>query len=356
MAFRSFRRLAIAATALFVSEAASRVLSARADDPVPTTHEAAVLDGIFTKWKARHDRVRSFHFKWDCRTTCKKGTADYSSTSQPPAILDRDQVFEQSGAEIWVDGDDRMSLVGPPRYKSQLAGSIDKGRIAERSVVVGNTTARYWAGPNWVGQASTRTSGPSGALFQPRADRSIPISGFGPLLLAFRPQAPDVSWLRERCRLVEDDARGDDGRDVKCRRVVTSKRFADGGSRAGFTETISVSPVRDDLVVRWVTERSPVATCFGTIRHKKDKTYGWIPSEWSCDFRGEQLDEYRVTSYEINEKIDPSVFSLEFPPGTPICDQLSGNDPEKILYFVVEKDGSKRTISGREYARLRGVQ
>jgi hypothetical protein len=53
-----------------------------------------------------------------------------------------------------------------------------------------------------------------------------------------------------------------------------------------------------------------------------------------------------VTSYAINEKIDPAVFSHEFPAGTPVKDAV------EFRYFVVQQDGSKRAISPQEYFRL----
>ena len=92
----------------------------------------------------------------------------------------------------------------------------------------------------------------------------------------------------------------------------------------------------------------------GTINYRKDKTNGWIPAEWSCDYIGAQRFEFRVTSYEINNSIDPAIFSQEFPAGTPISDQMIGSSAKDVRYYVVQRDGSKRTIPPKEYFRLAG--
>jgi len=349
MLSRPLPRFAIVATVLLLLASGSYFArAAPADDGPKAAHEAAVLDRIFANWKARHDRVSSFHFVFDCRTTCKKGSADFLSRSNPPAVLSKDQVFEQRGAELWVEGDDRMCEASTPHWKLPHASSIDKPR-SERNVILGPTTARYWGSASpWLGDASPQKWQPCGVLWRTATDRPLSIYGSGAILLAFRPQHPSLSWLRKDCRLVDEKALLNEVPHVELQRVVQSKRIP-GGRIAGYAETIWTSPARDDLVVRWKTESGAMSTCLGRINYTKDRTHGWIPFEWSCDYSGVELDEYKVTSYSINEKIDPTVFSTEFPAGTPVYDQRA----ERIRYFVVEKDGSHRTLSPQEFARLR---
>jgi hypothetical protein len=357
MPLRLLRRLAIIATPiLFVAPAPSLSLSARADDAPKAVHEPAVLDRIFANWKARHDRVRSLHFTWDCRTTCKKGTEDFSSTSRPRGLLDHDTVFEQSGVQLWVDGDDRMCLAATPNFKVPLpqAESADRRRVVERCVVVGNVSSVFNSG-----SCGENVTGPArefprcGQLYRTLTDGSFPIGGWQTVLLPFRPAYSSLSWLRERCRFIQEDVDRDNGHYVQLQRWVEPRRFG-GGQQAGYVESIWVSPARDDLVVRWKTESPQLHTCLGTINYKKDKTNGWIPSEWSCDYVGAQLFEFRVTSYEINNSIDPAIFSQEFPAGTPVSDQMNGSSAKDVRYYVVQKDGSQRTIPPKEYFRLAG--
>jgi hypothetical protein len=58
-----------------------------------------------------------------------------------------------------------------------------------------------------------------------------------------------------------------------------------------------------------------------------------------------------VTDYAINERIDPGVFSLAFPPGTLVAEQPR-RTTLKHRHYVVQADGSKREISADEYLRL----
>jgi len=344
------QRLVLIATALFAA-AAPDGSSGAAEPP----HEAAVLDRIFASWKARHDRVHTFHFTWDSRSTCKKGTEDFSSTSRPRALLDRDTVFEQSGVQLWVEGDDRMCLVATPDFKIPQTASADRRRVVERWVVVGNVTSVLNSGSCWENVTGPAREFPRcGQLYRTPTDGSFPIGGWQTVLLPFRPAYSSLSWLRKQCRFVQEMVDRDNGHHVQLQRLVEPRQFG-GGQQVGYVETVWISPARDDLVVRWKTEGPSLHTCLGTINYKKDKTNGWIPSEWSCDYVGAQLFEFRVTSYEINNSIDPAIFSQEFPAGTPVSDQMNGSSAKDVRYYVVQKDGSKRTIPPKEYFRVAGL-
>ena len=350
------RRLAIIATPiLFLAPLPPLSLSARADDTPKAVQEAAVLDRVFANWKARHDRVHSFHFTWDSRTTSKKGTEDFSSTARPRGLLSRDTVFEQSGVQLWVEGDERMCRADTPNFKVPLpqTESADRRRVVERWVVVGNVTSVFNSGSSWENVTGPGREFPRrGQLYRTPTDGSFPIGGWQTVLLPFRPAYSSLSWLRKQCRFVRENVDRDNGHYVQLQRLVEPRQFG-GGQQVGYVETVWISPARDDLVVRWKTEGPSLHTCLGTINYKKDKTNGWIPSEWSCDYVGAQLSEFRVTSYEINNSIDPAIFSQEIPAGTPVSDQMNGSSAKDVRYYVVEKDGSKRTISPQAYFRVR---
>jgi hypothetical protein len=355
MPLHLLRQLAIIATPiLLLAPVPPLRLSAKADDAPKTAHEAAVLDRIFANWKARHDRVRTLHITWDCRTTCKKGTEDFSSTSRPRSLFDRDTVFEQSGVELWLEGDDRMCVVATPNFKVPLIESADRRRVVERWVVVGKVTSVFNSGSWWENSTGPGGEFPRrGQLYRTPTDGSFPISGWQTVLLPFRPAYSSLSWGRQQCRFIQEDVDRDAGHYVELQRLVKPRRFG-GALQPGYVETIWVSPARDDLVVRWKTESPSFHTCLGGINYKKDKTNGWIPSEWSCDYVGEQLFEFRVTNYAVNNSIDPAIFSQEFPVGTPVSDQMNGGSAKDVRYYVLEKGGSKRTIPPKEYFRLAG--
>jgi hypothetical protein len=321
--------------------------STRGGDTKQKVREAALLDRIFANWKARHDRVHSLHFTWDCRSTYRKGAWDLSK--RPRTRFEREQVFEQFGVQLWIDGDERICLVITPLFKIPEAKVSDTGRAVGRWVTVGRQGSSFIAGRIYeTGDPGPQATGIQGMLFPSSTANEWPDPRFQALLLAFRPQHSSLSWLKEQCRLVDENAGVDNGRYIKFERAI--ERSALNPQR---TDACWVSPVRDDAVVHWTIRGKPPFTDWeGSIKCKKDEAYGWIPSEWTTDF-GDVLNECRVTSYAINEKIDPAVFSQRFPAGTPVQEQLD-QDAAKFRYFVLQQDGSKRTISPQEYARLAG--
>jgi hypothetical protein len=347
------QRLAPFATAfLFLAAATDFRSPAQADDPAPAyaAHEAAVLNRIFANWKARHDRVRSLHFVYDSRTTYKKGSPDPLSPRVTP--LEHDEVYDQFGAQLWMEGDDRVCWIETPKFKLPQAMRTDVSRVTFRSAIVGKTAWWYDTGPSYETGGAPSPAVPPHALLYPAGaqGRMFPDPQLQALLLTFRPEhSAVVTWRKDQCRLVSEHAAVDNGQYVEFQRVVPRE----GRFEPRREEACWVSPGRDDVVVHWRIEMPglrlpPAPTCVGTIKYKKDKTYDWIPSEWTCEYVGRDVSEFKVTSYAINEKIDASVFSQEVPPGTPVGDQRS----RPARYYIVQQDGSKRTISSAEYIRL----
>ncbi len=352
MSPRLLQRLVIVTRAvLLIASALLFEWPARGDDGAKSSHEAAVLDRIFANWQARHDRVRSFHFTYDCRTTYRKGQLDLSK--DPRKKFDHDQAFDQFGSQIWVD-EDRMCLLVTPSFKVPIAKPKDARRVVARFVTAGDTSYTYYSASWWeTGQTQHAPFAPYGLLY-PRAvpDAETPNFTFQALALTFRSRSPWPFLKGEQCRLVDENAMIDNGRCTQFHRVLKGENPGE--------ETLWVSPVRGDVVVHWTT-LTPGSKAEGSIKYKKDERYGWIPSEWTCDYPGHMLEECKVTAYAINERIGPDVFSLDFPPGTPVVDSLALKKPTQnplaagaIRYYVVQPGGSKRAISHDEYWRLAG--
>ncbi|HEV8003270.1 MAG TPA: hypothetical protein VGP63_25515 [Planctomycetaceae bacterium] len=344
MLFRLLQKWAFVAMAFLVLDAATDFgPPARAADPTQIAHEAAVLDRIFANWNAQHDRITSLHVRWDCRATYKKGSLDRSSTTTPLARLDRDAVFEQSGVQLWIEGDDRMRYVTTPLRKMPQAKLADRDRVVSRTIEVRDTTALYAAGPEFETGTSSPRHTRFGRIYRSGGERLLFRADLQLLLITFRLQAPSVSWQPEPWRVVDDDVLIDNIRCVKLRREIGPKPIEGGHSIGGRVETVWVSPARGDVVVRWTNEKPPLATYTGSINYKKDQTHGWIPSEWRCDCGTDQSYEIKITDYAINEKIDPAIFAFDFPVGTPVEDKTSDS------YYIVEQGGSQRAISRQQY-------
>jgi hypothetical protein len=348
-------RSAMVATLFFFVSASRFTLLARAADPPPSPHETAVLDRIFANWKARSDRVRSVHITWDCRTTYPKGSRDRTSGTVPLQRFEHDQAFEQFGVQVFFEGDQRFCKIETPIFKVPQAKPADARRVVGRWIIDGDTSSQYSAGSRYeTGSPAEQSRKAYGVLYRTmRVEQQMADPTLQALWLTFRPQFPGVSWLRDQCRLVDENASMDNGRCVKIQRVIVQKsgNGARGGKRI---ESLWVSPVRDDVVAHWTVE-GLILHREGAIRYKKDPKFGWVPSEWTSEAK-DFHQECRVISYAINEKIDPSVFSQQFPPGTAVQDQRGMNTPDGIRNYVVEPDGSQRAITSAEYKELAGLR
>ncbi len=312
---------------------------ARADDPAKSPHESAVLDRIFANWKARHDRVHSLHMTWDRHLT----------------FLRSKEEFDQFGRQVFFDGDRRYCIVEPPMFELHRAKPTNARRVFERMIIDGDTSWLYRVGSlNEKDSANPEFSRkPFGVV------RTIPahptLSAIQAIWLTFRPEFPELSWRRDRCRVVDENATIDGVHCVKIQRVI--EPAANALQDKTRFESLWVSPVRDDVVVHWTAE-AETFLMKGTIRYNKDPKFGWVPSEWTSEIL-HNLEECRVTDYSINEKIDPSVFSHQFPPGTPVQDQRGLGKPGKpdgLRHYIVEQDGSERAISIEDYFRFSALR
>ena len=346
------RRLAMIATPiLLLAPAPSLSLSARGDDAPRAAHEAGVLDRIFANWKARHDRVHSLHLTWDSRI------AHLSGKTFPLKRIEKrpDFEFEQLGVQVFVEGDQRYCKVDTPIFNVPQVKPTDTRRVVERWIIDGDTTWLYRAGARYEKHSADPEFArkPFGVVSRTiRVDQPLPDPTLQALCLTFRPQFPNLSWRRDQCRLVDEHATIDGVPAVKIQRVIVRK--AGNGRELKHVESLWVSPVRDDVVVHWSVERviAPILLMEGAIRYKKDPNVGWVPSEWWEIPELHNLEESRVTAYAINERIDPSVFSPPFPPGTPVQDLRGRDRREGLRHYVVEPDGSKRAISLEDFFRL----
>jgi hypothetical protein len=346
MSLRHALSLAIVA----VGHAFACHLAARADDQAQlNAHESAVLDRIFANWKARHDRVHSFHFTWDCRTTFRKGEQDPFRGNGRTFRLDRDQQFDEFGMQLLIDGDDRICFIRTPHFKVPSAKPAGSPRIESRSISDGKVASSFFADSSDLGGSTPRPFPSSrGYLIPSRAaEEQAPTPAFQALLLTFRPQFPSLSWQKEQCHVIFENAIVDGVHCVKIQRNV------DRGPVWNWEETCWVDPARDDVVVHWVIQSKGrgYVSSRGSIKYKKDASHGWIPSEWNFEHILERratatLRECKVTDYAINQPSAPNTFAHEFPAGTPVEDKLSNS------HYVVQKDGSKRTISSREFNRV----
>ena len=111
--------------------------------------ESATLKRILAHWKARQDRVKSFHVVLRDRLTLLKGSIDNLREPEKKGPLDRcekDEVY-QSVQAIWVDGDDRCRVEAGEFFNPPPAEMKEQGRIAHWTTFDGHDWSWFLAGP-----------------------------------------------------------------------------------------------------------------------------------------------------------------------------------------------------------------
>jgi hypothetical protein len=107
-----------------------------------------------------------------------------------------------------------------------------------------------------------------------------------------------------------------------------------------------VDPSRDFVIVRYVTIRKGKLASQTDIEYEPDSLIGWRPVRWNR-FRpagdgGPPITvvSTTVTDFEVNAKLPPDVFTLEFLPGTRVYDESQGGQAE----YLVTADNQRRDI------------
>jgi hypothetical protein len=306
--------------------------------------DAATLDRILANWKARQDRVKTFHFVTRVRLTLVKGSIDNLREPERKGQVfycDQDVVYEHVD-ETWVDGDNRCREESSEFFNPPPANSAQSGRVALRTTLDGKDFTWLIIGPLCRGPGHSTWGFRRGVVEKMNvADRRLD----EPFCFAFRAAHPAMPWRPDNCRVITKNGIIDGVR------YTEIERSARSGQRDGANHCRAwVDPRRDDVVVYWDErdERLNPWSWHGSIDYRKDAKYGWIPSHWKSSCSGPQARtvDCTVIHYAINEKFTPELFAPKLPPGTPVRDRTTGQQ------YVVEKDGSKRMISREEVKRL----
>jgi hypothetical protein len=293
---------------------------------------AQTLSRIFASWKARQERVKSFHFSWNSKVAWPK---DYAFPAYPDIPIvgglkvrsdltsDQGVEFTIPQSEFWVDGKDRIrdeffevEFAGPKDWKqtARIRNIVDGTRISRLTMPIvagaapelsiwGVASLKDLAAYSW--QLSLR--------WPPRSDPRV--VDWAPLRLAFRPLDPALGWSSiEHCRVVGEDVLENGLRCVKVRMDARD-----------LSEMCWVDPNRDDIIVRWEKRKARSAQVSVTIEYRRDKVHRWIPSRWVHHLPGTDSEisgsvESTVTDYAINEKFPVDTFQCLVPFGTRVCD------------------------------------
>ena len=318
-----------------------------------------MLSRIFAAWKARQERVKSFHFVWESRIALPKGYAFpiYRDTplvgglhDEGAAIGAESVEFTTPRSQLWVEGTDRirddsveLSFKGPKEWP-------ETGRI--RKLVDGMKVSRLempaaaGASPQLVVWDQLSLKNQSAFQLANSARRLDPQTfDFEPLCFAFRALAPALGWTPENCRIVGEDVLVDGVRCVQIQMDVMDH-----------SEMCSVDPNREDIVVRWEMRQARSTPIAVSIEYRRDKDHGWIPSRWKRQLPGRNPNtngsmESTVTQYAINEKFPGDTFALSSPPGTRVCNVSADGliSPETSQGAGTAKESAiERPVHGRD--------
>ncbi|HEV3415509.1 MAG TPA: hypothetical protein VG056_01795 [Pirellulales bacterium] len=321
------------------------VREANADKPLDA--KSPTLARVFAAWKARQERVKSFHFTWDCRLSLSSGY-DFPDTFVLAAVQARGEIgadnvlYTIPQSEFWGEGQDRyrddffMVSYSPPntwKRGARIRNVID-GVMHSRLVVPllsGEAPLMtVWRKVDAMNNSNQELSGDLHWIA-----RDIDLQ---PLLLGFRPVNPATGMVPERCQVVGEHEVLDDAHYVKLQFDPIDdwewQRFYQGVPPSlDRSDTCWVDPRRDYVVVRWERRRPRGnGTVSIAIDHQHDSKHGWIPSRWrqrlperTPNARG--MLEATVTRYTINEPLAGDTFKRDPPAGTRICDATVDASP-----------------------------
>ena len=155
----------------------------------------------------------------------------------------------------------------------------------------------------------------------------------------------ETGWLISRMS-IEESSLDFDG--IKCRRIRIP-RDPPHGHR--WTSAVDVSSERDWLPVRWQTWFNGKLTIKLTVKYKTD-TEGlpvveqWAYTRYNEGGESELIRRAQVKQFDVNGDVDESRFSIQFPIGTHVVEEMnSGN-----RYFIQQQDGLV-PLSARDYGR-----
>jgi hypothetical protein len=206
----------VSAIALFVSGFAPQTVDG-------SDSQSPVLSRVFSAWKARQERIKTFHFVWDTRFTLPKGAFRFPhkrglATARNPGDFDGSQHLEFTfpQTEWWGEAADRLrgdfgrfvfdnaqgwkqvsrcriTHDGPLNSRAEMPIDSTQPRFSMwRQVPIPNLSS-------WLTQGSLLLE-----------DRELELN---PLRFAVRPLSLISPRSRQCCRVVSEDARLGD---VKC--------------------------------------------------------------------------------------------------------------------------------------------
>lgn len=183
------------------------------------------------------------------------------------------------------------------------------------------------------------------------ADQFLPYrnADVEPIIQAFRAFAQQRQQRMDDLAIVNGE-HAIDGSPV----VVIQERY-DSASSSGVQYW--TDPSRQYVVLRMLSMAGDSQAGYqADIEYEQDDSGNWVPVKWvrtdfSSDAEPRRIHEFLVVEYEINPRLPPSLFELEFGPGVDVFDKRKW--PARASAWTVNKDGSKTMKRGVDPDRQR---
>jgi len=300
-----------------------------------SAEESRVLERIEHSWRARQERVNSFHFVMSTRITIPKEFFKQHRQENGRTEF-KDEHYETPRHQLWVDGIGKMRIdsakFNPNAPRSTKQAVVSQGPRESR-VINGRSEKQLTTFPNANEIALGRV------FIGSERDSTRRVRGVSHPVLALYRSFPvwndptPIKW-----RVVTTNAIIDHSHYVKIQR-----RSPKGDAY----EDLWIDPRRDDLIVQRDSKAGDILTVT-SIEYRPDPTAGWVPTGWTVrsNLAGtpQMIWETTVVDSSINQPIPPSTFDLAFPPRTFVTDAVLNE------HYLLHSDGSKRTITKTELA------
>jgi hypothetical protein len=324
------------AAALFLLFTQESLADEPASQPAATSAEdSQVLQRIEHNWRARQERVKSFHFVTSTRVTIPKEFFKQHRQENGRTEF-KDEHYETPRNQLWVDGNDKMRT-DSGKFNPNVPRATNQAIVSqgprERRVIRGKSEKQLTTFPNSNELALGRVfNGTERDSTRRTRGVSHPVLALYRSFPAWNDPAP-IKW-----RVVTTNAIINRSHYVKIERR---------SAKADAFEDLWIDPRRDDLIVQRDSKGGDLLTVT-SIEYRPDPTAGWVPTGWTVrsNLAGtpQMIWETTVVDSSINQPIPPRTFDLTFPPRTFVTDAVSNE------HYLLRADGSKRPITKMELA------
>jgi hypothetical protein len=265
--------------------------------------ESPALKRILTAWKARQQRLKSFHFTWGSRFSLPKGARDANRKNA------NEVRFDIPDSECWIEGENRVRAEF--RRIDARPGIVQLGKRC-RGTLDGSADVT-------LEFSESKGGSPRGTVWNDKRDHESRASLLCPLLLACRPATQKATGAHpEFFHVLTENAI------INNTHCIKIEKNGSGGDR--IAETCWVDPSRDYVIVRWEIGRRNSPLFWASIDYLDDSEHGWLPSGWETNLwevaaqPNGGLIRATVRKYSVNETFSPDTFATNFPPDTILPD------------------------------------